>query len=62
MAESGYVCNACKLAIPEDRFAIYDDRKERYYCDEDCFETWAQDNTDDLIDFYKRMNTSDVLL
>jgi hypothetical protein len=59
---SGYVCHTCKANIPEGKFAVYDDKKERYYCDEYCFETWAEDNYDELIDFYKRMNVSDVLL
>jgi hypothetical protein len=56
---SGYTCGACQSNIPSG-FAKYDDKSEEYFCNEGCFETWAEDNSDDVIEFYKRMNVSDV--
>jgi hypothetical protein len=59
MSASGYVCYSCKDDIPAG-FALYDDKTEQYFCDETCFETWAEEFSDDIRDFYKRMNVSDV--
>jgi hypothetical protein len=60
MADSGYVCYSCQTSIPEDKFVKYDDKADEYFCDEGCFEDWAEYFIDDVIDFYKRMNISDV--
>jgi hypothetical protein len=59
MTASGYICHTCKANLVADAFVIYDDHKERYYCDDDCFEAWAEED-EDVIDFYRRLNTSYV--
>lgn len=46
-------CAQCKRAIAD---GLYDDRAEHYYCDEACFHDWADENFEEVADFYRRMN------
>lgn len=46
-------CVQCGVIASE---GYYDDRAEHYYCDDRCFEDWADNNFEEITDFYKRMN------
>lgn len=53
-------CNSAtcgrNIEVPED--AVYDDRTSTYYCNEDCFRDWADDNFEEITAFYERMNVN----
>lgn len=34
----------------------YDSLREQYYCDHGCFEDWADEHYEEVVDFYRRMN------
>ena len=52
---SEVACEQCNSPLtPED--AVYDDNTYRYYCDMECFYDWADDNVEDVIEYYERMN------
>lgn len=48
-------CGYCAKTIDKGD-AVYDERRGAYYCDIDCFRSWADDNVDDVIEYYERMN------
>ena len=51
-------CSQCNAAVsPED--AAYDDRTGKYFCRRACFLDWADDNHEEITDFYIRLNVTD---
>lgn len=46
-------CDQCGNNVD---IGYYDDWKEHYYCDYSCFERWAEDNYDAILDYYEQMN------
>lgn len=51
------LCTQCDgQLVPED--ALYDDRTYAYFCDNDCFRDWADDNNEEVVEFYERLNIS----
>ena len=46
-------CVQCGAIAAE---GYYDDCMEQYYCDEACFNDWADAHFEDVTEFYKRMN------
>ena len=54
----------CKCATcGSKKVALYDDRAELYFCDEQCFDEWAEDaGAETVIDFYKNLNITEVTI
>ena len=51
-------CANCGAKI---RSALYDDRAEIYFCDEQCFREWAEDAGAEIVrEFYRELNVSEV--
>lgn len=49
------VCGKCAATISiED--SIFDECSESHFCDDDCFEAWAGDHFESVLDFYKKLN------
>ncbi len=46
-------CANCKREIDD---GLYDDYREQYYCDNDCFNDWADGNFEEVVLFYAKMN------
>ncbi len=36
--------------------SLVDDRTDNYFCDEACFRQWADDNFEEVAEFYRKMN------
>ena len=53
----------CKCANCGGRVtnALYDDRAELYFCDEQCFREWATEAGEEtVLAFYRAMNISEI--
>ena len=53
-------CTQCNAVISESATAVYDDYYDQYFCDRQCFEEWAIDNSELIQRFYERMNVGEV--
>ena len=43
------------------KVALYDDRAELHFCDEQCFREWAEDAGAEIVrEFYRELNVSEV--
>lgn len=48
-------CENCKGFLNVDD-ALFDEQTEIFFCDDDCFDEWADDHFDDIMKEYKQMN------
>lgn len=48
-------CKGCGGQMFWNR-ALFDDRHENFFCDEECFKEWAIDNVELITEFYQKMN------
>lgn len=46
----------CAVCNGDASNGYYDSHAERYYCDDGCFEDWADANSEVVTEFYKRLN------
>jgi len=56
--EPSVSCSIC-VNCGAERLAdamLYDERGENYVCDRDCFYEWADDNAEEVADYYYEMN------
>lgn len=50
-------CEQCNSPLtPED--AVYDDNTYRYYCDMDCWHSWADVHSEVVTEFYVKLNVT----
>lgn len=55
-------CATCYAPIYVGKSAVYDERTNQYFCDRQCFRDWADDNFDEVCEFYESMNVKDECL
>lgn len=48
-------CARCRAEVPSGD-ALYDERTQLAFCDEDCFREWADDNYEYVVDYYYELN------
>ena len=53
--EPSATCANCGAYRPAGDM-LYDERGENYVCDRDCFYEWADDNAEEVADYYYEMN------
>ena len=54
-------CANCDAPITQRESALYDDRAELHFCDEQCFHEWAEDKGAETVrEFYRELNVSEV--
>lgn len=55
-------CASCKAIIADGKSAVYDENTEQYFCNWYCFKDWASDNFGKVLEYYAKLNVSDVCL
>ena len=54
-------CAKCGASVTLCESALYDDRAEIHFCDEQCFREWAEDAGAEIVrEFYRELNVSEV--
>lgn len=48
-------CAECAKAIRVED-ALYDENTEKHFCNDDCFQEWANNHVESVIDYYIKMN------
>ena len=55
------VCGNCDNELREGMTFLYDDRSLHYFCDEQCYDEWAEDKGSEIVrEFYRELNVSEV--
>lgn len=50
-------CKYCEVVVDKEN-AVYDDLTSLYYCDMDCWHSWADDYSEVVTEFYVKLNVT----
>ncbi|MEK4784707.1 MULTISPECIES: hypothetical protein [Bacillus] len=53
-------CKNCSSVIGPYHNHVYDDREDNHFCDKRCFEEWAEDSHEVVVEFYYRLNCKET--